>query len=127
MAADFIQVGTSASSMSPIPAPDEWGWDLNDISASDAGRTQDAGATMYKNRVAQKRKLSPVWKNRSAETVAQILRAFNPEYVFVLYHDAMENAYAVREFYTGDKKVKMRDFQIGGITYSSLSFNIIER
>ena len=113
--------------MSALPAPDDWGWGLQDVSSSDSGRTQDANATMYKNRVAQKRKLAPIWKNRSADAVSQILRAFNPEYVYVLYHDAMSNAYEVREFYTGDKNATMRKFEIGGITYSSLSFNIIER
>lgn len=82
---------------------------------------------MYKNRITQKRKLSPVWKNRDAATVSAVLKAFNPEYIYVCYHDAMENAYLVKEFYTGDKSTAMRSFSVGNITYSSLSFNIIER
>ncbi len=124
---EFVKVGTSASSLSLIPAPDDWGWDLMDISAPDAGRTQDEGATMYKMRVAQKRKLSPSWKNRSAAVVAQILQAFDPEYVYVQYLDALTNSYQVREFYTGDKHAGVRKVYIGGIEYKQLSFSIIER
>ncbi len=127
MATEFIKVGADPDNLVSIPAPDEWGWGLQDVSSPDAGRVQDANATMYKMRLTQKRKLSPVWKNRDAATVAAVLRAFNPEYVFVLYHDAMENAYAVREFYTGDKSAAMCKFYVGGVEYSSLSFNMIER
>ena len=43
------------------------------------------------------------------------------------YLDAMDDAYEVREFYTGDKAVKLRKVSIGGVEYSSLTFNIIER
>lgn len=127
MATEFMRVGTDPNNLASIPAPDEWGWGLQDVSSSDAGRVQDANATMYKMRLTQKRKLAPVWKNRDAATVAAVLGAFQPEYVFVLYHDALENAYVVREFYTGDKSATMRKFYVGGIEYSSLSFSIIER
>ena len=127
MATEFIKVGTDPDNLVSIPAPDDWGWGLQDVSSPDAGRVQDANATMYKMRLTQKRKLSPVWKNRDAATVAAILSAFNPEYVYMSYHDAMENAYVVKEFYTGDKKASMRKFQVGGVVYSSLSFSIIER
>ena len=127
MATAFIKVGTSAQSLAEIPAPDDWGWGLNDISASDSGRTQDENNTMHKNRTSQKRKLSPTWKNRDNDTVAAILQAFNPEYVFVRYLAAMDNAYVTREFYTGDKSAALRKVTIGGAEYKSLTFNIIER
>lgn len=127
MPSDFIAVGTSDQTLTAIPAPDDWGWALNDISASDAGRVQDEGNTMYKNRTSQKRKLSPTWKNRDGATIARILQAFNPEYVFVSYPDAMSNTVEVREFYTGDKEASLRKVTIAGTEYSSLKFNIIER
>ena len=123
----FMEVGTSPQGLAEVPAPDDWGWGLSDISSSDAGRVQDENNTMYKNRTSQKRKLSPTWKNRDGATVAQILTAFNPEYVFVRYPDAMENAYVTREFYTGDKSVALREVTIGGVEYRSLTFDIIER
>jgi len=124
---DFIQVGPSLDSLTTLPAPTDWGWGLQDISSSDAGRVQDAGSTMYKMRVGQKRKLSVTWKNLDGSTTARILQAFNPEYVFVRYLDAMDDAYEVREFYTGDKSAPLRTVGIGGAVYSSLTFNIIER
>jgi hypothetical protein len=125
--ADFILVGETIDSMAPVPAPDDWGWALMDISAPDAGRTQDGGNTMHKMRVGQKRKLSPTWKNRSDAQVAQILRAFNPEYVYVRYLDAMDDAYQVRLFYVGDRSSALRTVHIGGAVYSSLNFNLVER
>jgi hypothetical protein len=125
--ADFILVGETIDTMAPVPAPTDWGWALMDISAPDAGRTQDGGNTMHKMRVSQKRKLSPTWKNRTDAEVAQILRAFNPEYVYVRYLDAMDDVYQVRLFYTGDKSGALRTVHIGGAVYSSLSFNLIER
>ena len=60
-------------------------------------------------------------------TTAAILQAFNPEYVWVRYLDAMANAYQVREFYVGDRSAMLRQITIGGVTYSTLSFDIIER
>lgn len=125
--ADFIKVGTSLDALTAIPAPNDWGWSLMDISAPDAGRTQDGDNTMYKMRVNQKRKLQPTWKNRSASDVSTILQAFQPEYVYVQYLDALTNSYQVRQFYTGDKQVSMRTLHIGGAVYSQLSFSIIER
>jgi len=127
MAIEFISVGTTPQDMITLPAPDDWVWGLNDISASDAGRVQDEGNTMHKNRTAQKRKISVTWKNRDAATVAKILQAFNPEYVFVRYLDAMSNAYETREFYTGDKSAPLHSVHFGGAAYTALTFNIIER
>lgn len=124
---DFIKVGTSLDSLSTIPAPNTWGWDLMDISAPDAGRTQDAGNTMHKMRVSQKRKLAPTWKNRSYTVIAQILQAFNSEYVYVQYLDAMDGQLEIRQFYTGDKSASLHQVFVGGIEYSQLSFSLIER
>lgn len=127
MATNFIMVGTTPQNMVALPAPDDWVWGSNDISSSDAGRTQDADNTMYKNRTSTKRKLSPTWKNRDAETVATILQAFAPEYVYMRYLDAQDNAYEVRQFYTGDKSSPLRQIRLGGAEYKALTFNIIER
>lgn len=125
--AGFIQVGASRDSLADVPTPTTVQPQLCDVSASDAGRVLDQNATMYKNRVTQKRKVALGWKNPSGEVVSQILRAFNPEYVFVRYLDPMSNSYETREFYVGDRTMPLREVHIGGSTYSQLSFNIIER
>lgn len=126
----MLYVGTSASSLTAIsldPSSMEFG--LQDISAADAGRVQDAGNTMYKMRTSQKRKLKLSWNNPTAAKVSEILKAFNPEYVYVKYHDAMENAWQVRQFYVGDRSAPLKWFGLDGkgTRYSKLSFDIIER
>ena len=44
-----------------VKDPSAFSWNLNDVSTSSSGRTQDA--TMHKTRVAQKRKISLTWWN----------------------------------------------------------------
>lgn len=127
--ASSLYVGTTQGNLEPIPIePDDYKWGLNDISASDSGRTQDADCTMYKNRIGQKRKLSLSWTNPSVEDVSKILKMFNPEYVYVRYLDAMEGQFITKRFYSGDKSAPYRTIRLpNGGTISQLSFDIIER
>lgn len=122
---NFLMVGTSqdTSSFVAVPAPDDFTWGLQDVSAPDAGRTQDANATMHKMLITQKRRIQLSWKNRSTSEVASILQAFNYEYVWLRYLDAMSGTYEYREFYTGDRSAALR--RVG--VHSVLSFNVIER
>lgn len=124
-----ISVGESSGSLVAIsPDPYKFEWGLQDVSADDAGRVKDANATMYKQRVAQKRKIKLAWRNPRHDVVGFILRAFNPEYVWVKYWDAMDDQWDVRQFYVGDRSAPMRWFEtLGGTRWSELSFDIIER
>lgn len=108
-----------------IPDPSKYTYGLQDVSASDAGRTEDA--LMQKNRVAQKRKLELEWQNIGPEKVSGILTAFNPEYVSVRYHDSMDNQYETRTFYVGDRSNVLYSFVTPTGIISTLKFNIIER
>ena len=121
-----LQVGASASSLVAVRTPDRLDWGLQHVSAADSGRTNDANATMHKNRVAQKRKITLSWSDPDDETVASILQAFNPEYVYVRYRDAMSNQFETRLFYSGDKSAPVKWMTVGGVVYSTLSFDIIE-
>lgn len=127
MAEPVLRVGVALDALAPVPAPDAYTYGLQDVSSSDAGRVEDEGATMYKMRVAQKRKISVSWKNRDAATVAGLMQAFNPEYVYVEYPDAMSGEQEVRQFYTGDKSAALSQIKVGGATYSTLGFDLIER
>ena len=124
-----LAVGSSASSLHNIsldPSSLEWG--LQDISASDAGRVQDSGNTMYKMRLSQKRKLNITWTMPTCAQAAEILQAFNAEYFYVRYFDPMENAWNVRQFYAGDRSAPCKWVDImGGTRFTTLSFTIIER
>lgn len=112
--------------ISPDPFKCEYG--LMDVSSDDAGRVMDANATMYKQRITQKRKLNVAWRMPTAEQTSAILRAFNPEYLSVRYWDAMDGAWETRTFYVGDRSAPLKWFQIlDGTRYEELSFNLIER
>ena len=127
MTTTFLAVGTTLNNLAEVKAPDSFEWSLQDVSTSDAGRTQDASATMHKNRFAQKRKISLSWSNPSGAVATQLLQAFNPEYVYVRYYDPLDGALAVRRFYVGDRKAPLRWYKVGGVVHSSVDFDIIEQ
>lgn len=125
----MLYVGTEPDKLSPVsldPSAMEWG--LQDISASDAGRVQDAGNTMYKMRTSQKRKLKLTWTAPTADQASEILRAFNPEYFYLNYFDPMDNQTETRLFYAGDRSAPLKWYQVnGGTRMATLSFDVIER
>ena len=108
-----------------IKTPSSFTWGLQDVSDSASGRTQDA--LMHKNRVSQKRKISLGWNNPTDKETAQILQAFNPEYIDVTYPDAMSGKEETRTFYVGDRSAPMKIWTVNNKRYSQISFNIIER
>ena len=110
---DAIRVGKSADNLKSIPRqPTEISYGLMDISSSDAGRVQDASATMYKMRTAQKRKLTLRWQGLSLAHSSKIFKAFNPEYIWVEYLDLKEGEWNVRKFYTGDKSASFGEIRL---------------
>lgn len=123
-----IMVGTSPTSLVEIPAPTSIGWGVQRVSSSDAGRVNDANATMYVNEIARKRKISLSWKDPDEQETSAVLTAFWPEYVYVRYFEPKDAEYVVRQFYTGDMTAPFRQFMAdGGVVFEMLSFNIIER
>jgi len=108
-----------------LPQPYLYSWSLQDVSAPNAGRTEDA--LMHKDRVAQKRKIQLGWRMKSTAVASQILKAFNPEYVSVRYFDIMDNQYEVRVFYVGDRESPVKVWQVGNHIIETISFDIIER
>lgn len=128
-----LAVGTSAGKLADVPVePDGIGYGLQDISASDSGRTNDANCTMQKRRIAQKRKLSLTWANPTLAQASAILTMFNPQYVHVRYLDVMDGKFETREFYVGDRSSPFRQIALTDpkgqrTVMSTLSFDIIER
>lgn len=123
MAERFLSVGITSSALVDVPAPDAYTWGLQDVSAPDAGRAQNSMATMNKMLITQKRKIQLTWQNREDSEISTILQAFNHEYVWVRYKDAMSNSYETREFYVGDRSSVLKRLGI----HSSLTLNVIER
>lgn len=106
-----------------IPCPSSYQWKLEDISASDAGRTEDT--VMDKKRIGQVVGIELSWQNISIEDASVVLKAFNPEYINVCYLDAMEGKYVTSEFYVGNRTSPLYNSQLG--IWSKISFNLIER
>lgn len=106
-----------------VKCPSSYKWSLNDISDSDAGRTEDT--KMDKKRIGQCVKLEFEWQNITSEEAADILTKFNPEYVTICYLDAMSGTYKTSEFYMGDRSAPLYNCRKG--LWSNVAFNAIER
>lgn len=108
-----------------MPCPSAFSWGLQDISASESGRTEDM--VMHKNRIGQKRKISLQWNALDLATTSKVLKAFNPQYVNVRYPDMLEGKYEEREFYVGDRSAPVKCWWYGNKRTEVVSFDIIER
>lgn len=106
-----------------VRCPSSYVYKLEDISASDAGRTEDT--TMHKLRIGQIVGLELSWENITTQDVSTILQAFNPEYITVNYLDAKAGGYRTSVFYVGDRSAPMYNARLG--LWQNVSFNIIER
>ena len=105
-----------------IPCPSKYDWKLSDVSAADAGRTEDA--LMHKMRIAQKVHIELEWQNVSDAAAQTVLTAFQPEYINVNYYDYKSMAFLTKRFYVGDRTVTSHNRILG---IGTISFNIIEQ
>ena len=106
-----------------VKCPSLYKWALEDVSASDAGRTEDT--VMDKMRLGQVVKLDLAWNGLILAEAAAVLRAFNPEYIEVCYLDAMQGGYVTSEFYVGKRSAPLYNARDG--RWQNVAFNIIER
>ena len=112
-----------------MPCPSKFSYGLQDVSASASGRVEDQYATMYKNRIAQKVKIDLEWVAVSDADAKTIINAFDPEYFNVTYHDPKANESITKTFYRGDISAPYYWWvdDNNGFSFSTISFNIIER
>ena len=103
--------------------PSSYVWKLEDVSAPDAGRTEDI--VMHKKRVGQVKGIELSWNYLSISTASTILKAFNPEYIMVEYLDAQEGDYVTAEFYVGNRSAPMYNATLG--LWENISFNLVKR
>lgn len=109
-----------------VKTPDAEGgytWDLEDVSASDAGRTEDV--MMHKKRIGQVDAISLRWSNLTTAEVSTILKAFNPEYITVEYLSPLEGEFVTKEFYVGNRSAPMYSSALN--LWGNVSFKIIAR
>lgn len=119
----IASIGSTSSVGTLVKCPCSYQWDLQDISASDAGRTEDG--LMHKNRVAQKVKLSLAWWGLTTAEASAVLSAFNAEYLYVRYLDPRVGGFTTKYFYVGDRSAPLYNASHG--LWENISFNIIER
>lgn len=106
-----------------VPCPSKYQWLLEDISKSDAGRTEDG--TMDKGRIGQVVGIELEWRYIDTATVSEILNRFNPEYIFVNYLDPMIGGFTTKEFYVGNRSAPMYNAELD--LWENVSFKIIAR
>ena len=108
-------------------SPTKYEWVLEDLSNSEAGRTEDG--VMHKNRIGQIRGLKLEFKYLDTGTAQKILFMFNPEYVRVEYIDPLTDPYygfgRISTFYTGDRTCVC--YNASRDLWESITFNLIEQ
>lgn len=107
-----------------IRAPSSYKWGVQDISKPNAGRS--LSGKMHKNRKCRKRTLALAWNGLTADQNEAVLKAFEPEYVTVVYPDALGDE-EPRVFYSGDQTADMYCWTANKKLYKQTSFSIIER
>ena len=108
-----------------IKTPSVFHPSLQDISAADAGRTQDS--LMHKNRKSRKVKIQIAWNAPTPTEAHQILQAFKDEYFRVTYYDPWEGDTVTKTFYSGDQDAPVKIWTVNNKRYEQISFDIIER
>ena len=98
---------------------------IQDVSAADAGRTQQG--VMQKMRIAEKTTINLEWWEPSRALTSQILWAVHPEYFNVTYYDPKTMAVVTKVMYVGDRTAPVRMWGDDRAFYSRVSFNLIER
>ena len=108
--------------------PAKMEWSLNAVNSADAGRTQSG--TMVTDLITRKRKIALTWAIPHQADAAAILAAFTAtEHFTVNYFDPLDGRNVTRTFYLGTPEAPFRSYQVncvGGTTFRTLSFDIIE-
>lgn len=106
-----------------VKSPSSYEYELQDVSKSTAGRTEDA--LMHKQRIGQVCSLNLSWNNLHTEDVAALLQMFDEEYFYVNYLDAKAGEYRTDRFYCGNRTTPMYNAVLG--VWSNVSFNLIRQ
>ena len=118
---------TESGTKKYVKCPSGFGWNEEDISNPDAGRTLDG--TMHKEQLyvggkaVQANSINLEWQNLSFADGAGILQVFNKEYLWITYWDAKIGDYVKKKFYVGNRAAPMYNQAMQ--LWSSISFNCI--
>lgn len=100
---------------------------IYDIDAEEGSGRNQLG-TMFRDRVAVKRKLECTWAPLTSAELAQLLSAVEEEFVTLTYPDMKTGAMRTMTCYVGDRTADMYCiYENGQALYKSVAFNFIER
>lgn len=102
---------------------DGYKWELEDASASDAGRTEDV--VMHKKRIGQTDAVTLKFSGLSIANASKILKMFNPEYIKVKYLNMLEGGYVTKEFYVGNRSAPLYNSSLNVV--DNVTFKIVAR
>ncbi len=98
----------------------------NDVDADGSGRNL-LDALMYRTRIATKRKWTVSFNRLSGETLSQLERDMDAEFVRVTMLDAKENRHMERSYYTSTITEGVQRYIGGETVYDGVTFNLTER
>ena len=95
----------SSSQMVYVKSPSKFDYELEDVSESDAGRTEDGN--MQKMRIGQVNKINAEWQNISTDDAKTLMQMFNAEYFYVNFLDPFSGTYHTEYMYRGNISASM--------------------
>lgn len=108
-----------------ILTPSSFSIEIEDVSAANAGRTEDA--VMHKETITTLVKLNLSWQGLTFDEAVSVLERFpkSREYFRVEYYDIALGGFTTKTFYVGNRTADM----YSGVLklWNNLSFNLIER
>lgn len=110
---------------SPIVDPVEIQWDMDDLDSENSGRNQEA--TMFRDRIASKRKLICSWGPLREGPMSELLTAVEDASFTLEYPDAKTGTKRTGEFMVGTRSAPMcRAIDDDHWLWEGLSMNFIE-
>lgn len=108
-----------------IPTPSEYGFDIEDLSSEESGRTLDG--VMHKDVIDVKDYYTCTWKSLGWEETAQLLNLVNGKTRIVLtYVDPRyPNRVLVNNFYVGKRSGKANNLNNSNNTWKDVTFQFI--
>ncbi len=121
--APILANGSTGTHVTDLKDPSVYKYLLADISAPNAGRTEDM--TMHKMRIGQAVSIDLQWNGVYTEMGSSILKAYNSQYVEIEYLDLLEGTYKTAVFYVKDRTAPMYN-SVKGL-WENISFGITQR
>lgn len=108
-----------------IPTPSEYGFDIEDLSSDNTGRTLDG--VMHKDVVAVKDYYTCTWSRLSWADTAKLLNLVNGKTkVTLTYYDPRKpNVAQQNKFYIGKRSGKANNLRNAGNTWKEVTFQFI--